>query len=350
MTTRSRHILTLDAIRGLAAISVLLIHIGWVGGDRSLARFAYLAVDLFFVTSGFVIARAYEPKLLAGMPWRRFMLLRIVRLYPSMFLGVLLGLAQYFVVPQTYRLGWYSAGHFFLIPDLTAREGIFPLNGVLWTLFFELVINAVHGLVVRRLSTFRLALFAGAMGIWWAFAALSSGNWGGGWDRATFISGFARVGWGYGAGVLLHRITAGRWKAPAIVPVGLAGLALFLPAFGGVTTARVAISVFVLCPLIVTLAVASEVPPFARGVARWLGAISYPLYAIHHPLLMMIVSRAGLNGGAREAGVALLLIAIATVVELLYDSPVRKWLLSRIEKRAADHSSDGLALDDADRR
>jgi peptidoglycan/LPS O-acetylase OafA/YrhL len=206
MTTRSRHLLTLDAIRGLAAISVLLIHIGWIGGDRSLARFGYLAVDLFFVMSGLVIARAYEPKLLAGMPWRRFLLLRVARFYPSLLLGTLLGLAAHFAVPGTYRLGWYSAGHLFLIPDLTARDGIFPLNGVLWSLFFELTVNAVHGLVVRHLTTFRLCLFVLTMGAAWAFAATSAGNWGGGWNRETFLSGFARAGWGYGAGVLLQRL------------------------------------------------------------------------------------------------------------------------------------------------
>ena len=348
-TTRSRHILTLDAIRGLAAISVLLIHIGWIGGDRSLARFGYLAVDLFFLMSGFVIARAYEQKLLAGMPWRRFMLLRIARLYPSLLLGALLGLAAHFVVAgATYHLGWYSAAHLVLLPDLTAREGIFPLNGVLWSLFFELVVNAVHGLVVRRLTNLRLTLFVLAMGIAWAYAATHGGNWGGGWNGATFVSGFARVGWGYGAGVLLHRLHAARWRIPAIVPIALAALALLMPPFGGAATVRIAISVFVLFPLIVMLAATSDVPPFASGAARWLGAISYPLYAIHHPLLLMIASRVSMRSGAREAAVAVTLVAAATIVELLYDAPIRKRLLGIVSERGS--ASDRLALDDADAR
>lgn len=345
---RERHLLTLDAIRGLAAISVLLIHIGWIGGDRSLARYGYLAVDLFFVMSGFVIARAYEAKLVDGMSWRRFMLIRIARLYPSMLLGALLGLAAHFVAQSTYRLGWYSAAHLLLIPDLTAREGIFPLNGVLWSLFFELAINAVHALVVRRLTTFRLSLFVLAMGLWWAYAATMAGNWGGGWNRATFVSGFARVGWGYGAGVLLHRLTAGRWRVPAIVPIALAAFALLLPPFGGAATARIAISVFVLFPLIVLLAVSSDVPPFASGAARWLGAISYPLYAIHHPLLLMIASRINIRGGRRETAVAVAILAAATLVELLYDAPLRRRLRGLVN--AKESASDRLALDDAEAR
>jgi peptidoglycan/LPS O-acetylase OafA/YrhL len=329
MTSRSSHILTLDAIRGLAAISVLLIHIGWMGGNRSLARFGYLSVDLFFVVSGFVIGRAYEEKLLSGMRWHRFMLLRVARLYPSMFLGLVAGLVAYFVVPAgTYRLGWYSIGHLFLIPDLTA-DAIFPLNGALWSLFFELAINALHGLVVRRLSILKLTVFVLAMGAWWAFAASSSGNWGGGWNRESFVSGFARVGWSYGAGLLLHRLTLGRWRIPAIVPIASAALLLFLPAFGGATP-RIALSVFVLFPLIVALAVASEVPPFGRGIARWLGAISYPLYAIHHPLLVIVLRRFEISRGARWTAVAAAIMAVATVVAYAWDAPVRKRLAALV--------------------
>lgn len=335
--SNSRHVLTLDALRGIAAIAVLLIHVGWILGDPSLARYGYLAVDLFFVISGFVLGRAYEDKLLAGMSWRRFMTFRFARLYPALFLGVLLGLVAHFVLSgQSYQLGWYSIGHFFLIPDLSAREGIFPLNGVLWSLFFELVINAGHGLVVRRLTNVRLGLFVVAMGICWAFAAsASTGNWGGGWNAETFLGGFARVGWGYGIGLLLHRVTRDRWRVPAILPIALGALALFLPHIAAIP-ARPAISVFVLFPLIVALAVASEVPPFARGVAAWLGAISYPLYAIHHPLLMMIAARFDTSSGTTRALIAIAIVIAATLVEYLYDAPLRTWLRKRLRKRDVD--------------
>lgn len=332
MTGATRHILTLDAIRGIAAIAVLLIHIGWETGDRSFARFGYLAVDLFFVMSGFVIGRAYEDKLLAGMPWRRFMLLRIARLYPSLFLGALVGLVAYFVIPAgTYRLGWYSIGHFFLIPDLTSHEGIFPLNGVLWSLFFELVINAGHGLVVRRMSTVKLSVCVLAMGVWWAWEA-SQGTWGGGWNRETFIGGLARVGWSYGAGLLLHRVTQDRWSIPAIVPIALAALVLLLPSVSA-PTPRIILSVFVLFPLIVALAVASDIPARGRGVARWLGAISYPLYAIHHPLLLVVVTRFEASLAGRWMVVAVAIIAVATVVEYAWDRPLRTRLLASVTSR-----------------
>lgn len=328
MTTNTRHILSLDALRGIAAISVLLIHIGWVTGDQSLGRFAYLAVDLFFVISGFVIGRAYEHKLLAGMPWSRFMLLRIARLYPAIFLGLLLGVLAYFVLPQgTYRLGWYSIGHWFLIPDLSA-EAMFPLNGVLWSLFYEFVINAVHGLVARRLSLFTLGFFVLAMGVGRVLGALDTGHWGGGgMAKDSVIGGFARIGWAYGLGVLCHRLTADRWRIPAIVPIALGSLVLLLPDLGN-TRVRIPLSVFVLLPLSVALAVGSEVPRIGRGAARWLGAISYPLYAIHLPLLLIMADRFEITSGARRAAVAVILVAAATIVEYAYDSPIRKRLLA----------------------
>jgi peptidoglycan/LPS O-acetylase OafA/YrhL len=339
MTGNSR-LLTLDAVRGLAAVCVVMVHLGLEYDKAELARFGHLGVDLFFVMSGFVISRAYDHKLLAGLSWQRFMLLRVARLYPSMFLGLLVGLAAYLVIPPsaypiglipggTYELGWRSIGHFFLVPDLGAREGIFPLNGVFWSLFFELVINLVHGLTVRRLTIFRLSVFVVAIGIWWAFTAATAGKWGfgGGWNGPSFMGGFLRVAWAYGAGMLLHRVMAHHWRAPAIVPVALTGLIMLVPNFG-LMLPRIVISLFVLCPLIVLLAAGAEVPPRARRVAAWIGAISYPLYATHHPLMLMIVYRLEPAGVPGMTAAVVAVILFATIVEYAYDAPVRKRLIA----------------------
>lgn len=345
MTSNSR-LLTLDAVRGVAAICVVLIHVGLEYNNAEFARFGHLGVDLFFVMSGFVISRAYDHKLLAGLSWQRFMLLRVARLYPSMFLGVIVGFVAYFVIPASaypigmipggeYQVGWRSIGHFFLVPDLYAREGIFPLNGVFWSLFFELVINLVHGLTVRRLTIVRLTVFVVAVGIWWAFTAHTAGKWGwgGGWNGPSFAGGFLRVAWAYGAGMLLRRVMSDRWRIPAIVPVALTLLIMLVPNFGAITP-RIVISLFVLCPLIVMMAAGAEVPPRARGVASWIGAISYPLYATHHPLLLMIVYRFEPRFAGMVAAV-MAVILFATLVEYLYDAPIRKRLVAWASPRDA---------------
>ncbi len=57
-------LLTLDAMRGLAAVAVIFWHLNFIG---PLAQSGYLAVDFFFVMSGVVIARAYQARLDRGL-------------------------------------------------------------------------------------------------------------------------------------------------------------------------------------------------------------------------------------------------------------------------------------------
>jgi len=355
MSDRSR-LVTLDAVRGLAAVCVVLVHAGLEINNPEIARFSYLAVDLFFVMSGFVISRAYDDKLLGGLTWQRFMLLRLVRLYPSMFLGLLAGFAAYFIIPAsaypigmipggTYHAGWYSIAHFFLIPDLTAREGIFPINGVFWSLFFELVANFVHGIAIRRITIPRLALFVVAMGGWWAYTAYTWGKWGwgGGWNSSTFYGGFLRVSWAYAAGMLLQRVAGERWKAPAWLPVVIAALVFLVPNVGGILP-RIVITLFVINPLIVILAAGADVPAAAQRIARWIGGISYPLYATHHPLLLILVSRFRPGAAGMALSVAVV-IAAATLIEYGYDVPIRKRLMAAIRAASPREYSPRLVRD-----
>jgi peptidoglycan/LPS O-acetylase OafA/YrhL/ABC-type polysaccharide/polyol phosphate export permease len=327
-------LLALDALRGIAALAVLLIHIGFLSGERWLAPFGFLAVDLFFMISGFVIGHAFEPKLACGMSRRRFMALRLVRLYPTLLLGLMLGVASYFTAPPGgYELGWASLGHLLLVPDIFSA-GLFPLNGVFWTLFFELAINGVHAIFIRQLTTRRLALLVLLSGIAWALTAIALGDWGAGWNGDTFAGGAARVAWGYGIGLLLYRLWhAGALKPPPLpfmLPLALAGLLLIAPRFG-VPLLRVCASAFLLLPLIVLIAAQARAPRSSRAIAEWLGAISYPLYAVHLPLL--VVAGTLVHGRLQilqwtASGLACL--GIATAVAHWYDLPLRRFLRSRI--------------------
>jgi peptidoglycan/LPS O-acetylase OafA/YrhL len=94
----------LDGLRGLAAIAVMVHHftqhngLHWLGG-------AWVAVDLFFILSGFVIAHSYGIKLLAGMPLRQFLLIRLNRLGPLYFFGLLIGLIAALLAMRAGELG-----------------------------------------------------------------------------------------------------------------------------------------------------------------------------------------------------------------------------------------------------
>ncbi|WP_044531373.1 acyltransferase family protein, partial [Herbaspirillum sp. B65] len=75
------HFLTLDGFRGIAAILVVLRHTTPYFGDNPFFS-SYLAVDLFFLLSGAVVARSYEHRLQQDMSLRQFMWIRLLRLYP----------------------------------------------------------------------------------------------------------------------------------------------------------------------------------------------------------------------------------------------------------------------------
>lgn len=68
-------------MRGVAALFVLVGHSPEFFGLGHVPRF-WLAVDLFFLLSGSVLSRTYEPRFAKGMGIRKFATARIIRLYP----------------------------------------------------------------------------------------------------------------------------------------------------------------------------------------------------------------------------------------------------------------------------
>ncbi len=91
-----RRFAALDSLRGVAAIGVAAYHIHGSGllFNSALVRSGWLWVDFFFVLSGFVIAASYGDRLAQGFAVRRFMLLRLGRIYPlhiamlALYLGI----------------------------------------------------------------------------------------------------------------------------------------------------------------------------------------------------------------------------------------------------------------------
>lgn len=91
-----QHFIALDGLRGIAALLVVAHHIGLASGYPEIAPLGFLVVAPFFVLSGFVIAQAYELRFANGPVGKgigagRFMAIRLVRLYPLIFLGLLRG-------------------------------------------------------------------------------------------------------------------------------------------------------------------------------------------------------------------------------------------------------------------
>ena len=105
-----KHFELLDAMRGVAAIAVVLFHFMEIAQPdyrNSFIPHSYLAVDFFFCLSGFVIAYAYDQKL-AAIGLKRFFLLRLLRLHPLVIIGTLIGLFAFIYDPFSSLAGSFS--------------------------------------------------------------------------------------------------------------------------------------------------------------------------------------------------------------------------------------------------
>lgn len=94
------HYELLDGLRGVAALLVVWYHLFEAFATSPVdQRFnhGYLAVDFFFLLSGFVIGYAYDERWGRGLRMRDFIKRRLIRLHPMVVLGALLGAAAFFV-------------------------------------------------------------------------------------------------------------------------------------------------------------------------------------------------------------------------------------------------------------
>src|SRR5262245_13888843 len=98
----------LDALRIVAAAAVVVLHYAEYTKDNTAAHFVFvhvqhfnLFVDLFYVISGFVIAKQYLERVSGPDDVKRFLLRRFARIYPLH----LLTLAFYLAIAAALQLG-----------------------------------------------------------------------------------------------------------------------------------------------------------------------------------------------------------------------------------------------------
>lgn len=96
------HYALLDGLRGVAALLVLWYHVhegfAFASGAPIIGsiNYGYLAVDFFFMLSGFVIGYAYAARLHRSMSLGNFARRRLIRLHPMVVFGALLGVVALF--------------------------------------------------------------------------------------------------------------------------------------------------------------------------------------------------------------------------------------------------------------
>jgi len=187
----------MDALRGIAAVAVVFYHFGSRLGAPATVPHGYLAVDFFFMLSGFVLADAYTRRL-STLATRRFALIRAIRLLPMSVFGLLIGTAYFLVrwkvqptasdsLPQILGASGLNLA---LIPKLwiagATTDEIFPADGVLWSLSFEFMINIVWAAVLVQLKPIVQASVMVIAGLAMAYLVSQSGTANLGWGWHTY--------------------------------------------------------------------------------------------------------------------------------------------------------------------
>ena len=214
--TRSDSFYLLDGLRGVAAVAVLMVHAAVLFRPVWM-RSGYLAVDLFFALSGFVLTHAYGPRLMAGMTALAFVRLRLIRILPLYLLGTTIAVASALEQCVIGNGEWQMralvrcivAGAFLvpLPPVAGAPNGFaFPLNIPAWSLFFELLVNVFYATAFRFLTPWRTVVLVGIAlgglaGTAWYFDGLNAGA-----DWPKLWGGVPRVVFSFFTGVVLYRV------------------------------------------------------------------------------------------------------------------------------------------------
>ena len=375
------HYELLDGLRGVAAILVLFYHVfeglafaratnGAGDGLITTLNHGHIAVDFFFILSGFVISYAYDDRWAKMSTWQ-FFKRRLVRLHPMLVMGALIGVLAFAFVGfekwdgATAPTGWVMVAMLlamFMIPavpgvpyEVRGNGEMFPLNGPAWSLFFEYIGNVLYALVIRRLSTRVLAVFAVVLGCLhsWFFVGDVSGYdmVGVGWtiDEVNFWGGLVRMLFPFTVGMLLARtfkpckVKGAFWicslmlvfifAAPYISPLKNSDIS--------VNSLYEFVCIAVVFPFIVWLGACGGAGGSCMSkMSKALGDLSYPLYIVHYPIMYVFYAwliEKKYYTLQECLGVAMLVvfssILLAFLCLKLYDEPVRRWLTRKMQKK-----------------
>jgi peptidoglycan/LPS O-acetylase OafA/YrhL len=339
---------TLDGLRAVGAFLVVMRHVPFLFGPIAVPE-SFLAVDLFYLVSGFVVAHAYGQRLATGGFVWTFVKTRLIRLYPLYACGLILGTIAALLSIFTDPAGWWTpakllvaitTGMFMIpfFPGLPANGS--SLDGPTWTLVPELVANFVYALLIRWLTLPVLAAIILVSGAGVVFAEFHYDTLDVGYGATQQWAALARVGFSFFTGVVMFRLighhqTHATWASWGIVLLMTIALA-WSPTDAERPWFELAM-VGIGFPVLLVLAGRFEPGPLTGRLFSFTGLISYGIYLVHQPmgnLARLALGRDtnlpdGLSGLAYGAVFLAVLVVVAWRLDRDVDAPVRKMLRHR---------------------
>lgn len=328
LTTREPRLESLDGLRGLAALAVVIFHYldrgpglyPEIGVRLPAAVVGSYGVNVFFVLSGFVITMT-----LARNTPRTFALSRAVRLYPVYWLCVVIT----FATVTVFGLPGREVSFVDALVNLTMVQqfvGIPMVDGAYWTLSAELSFYGVAAILLLTRATKSQRTMDLVLPAWLAISAASA------LLRSQSDSTAASLldlvfAWSplFIAGIVLQGISQGESRVVrlALLPVVVGVMAL--RGWDEAIAAVVAI-------LLVALAVWTKPAFLASSPLRWLGAISFALYLLHQNIGYVALRWLSPTIGqvAATTLVIIAILALASLVTYAFDVPVRRALRRRL--------------------
>ncbi|MBL4676592.1 MAG: acyltransferase [Mucilaginibacter sp.] len=345
------HYPILDGLRGTAAILVVIYHLmeAYFGIPvNHPMHHGYLAVDFFYLLSGFVVAYAYDDRWAKGMTIKQFFKIRLLRLHPLVILGVLIGAIVYWFDPYTnmaHGLGiWKLIGitliGFTLLPspDVRGWGETHPLDGPCWSLLQEYIANFFYATFARKLSKTGLWVIVVLSAIALIFTAEWHKDLGTGWGYDTFWIAFVRMMFPFFAGLLLYRCGKLIRIPNAYVVCSLILIVLFfMPTFSRFNGLFEAACVIIAFPIVVAAGAGGEIKGRWAKLCKFSGDISYPIYITHYPFIYVYTAWVATKKPDPmhqilpvALGLFVFFIVLAYVALKFYDEPVRAWLKKRM--------------------
>ena len=336
------HYPILDGLRGTAAILVVIFHLLEayfpVMANHPIHH-GYLAVDFFYLLSGFVVGYAYDDRW-QRMSIKEFLKIRLIRLHPLVILGTFIGAICYFFDPfgsnhvGILKLIGVMLLSFTLlpVPDIRGWGETHSLDGPCWSLFQEYIANLIYAVFGQKMSKIILWIMVAMSGIALTIVAIWHGDVATGWGFENFWIAVVRMMFPFFAGLLLFRSAKLIHIPMAYVWCSIVLIILFmLPTFkyNGLYEAACIIIAF---PVIVAAGAGGKINGRWEKLCNFSGAISYPIYILHYPFIYIYTEWIYNKKPTPDqiiwiaSGLFILFILLAYLSLKLYDEPIRAWL------------------------